>query len=161
MAELNWADWVLIFVIAFSTLMSLSRGFVKEALSLVTWVAAFVVARSFHPYVQSLLADSVDQPFLTVAAFALLFFVMLILGAVFSFTISALIKMTGLSPLDRMLGMVFGLSRGLILCVVAIAILRLTPVVESEWWKGSKVIDQLIVLETWSRQMFERKLSEV
>jgi len=62
MASLNWADWTLIIIIMLSSLMSLKRGFIKEALSLATWVVAFIVARTFHTHFQTLLLDAVDEP---------------------------------------------------------------------------------------------------
>ena len=158
MAGLNWADWSLIVLITLSSLMSLKRGFVKEALSLATWVVAFIVARSFHPHVQTLLTSSIEQPLLrTIAAFSILFIGTLLLGAAINFVVGALIRMTGLSPIDRMLGVVFGLARGLILCLVIIAVLRLTPLAASEWWVNSVVIKHLAVLEQWSRSVFESR----
>ena len=73
MSGLNWADWSLIVIISLSSLMSLKRGFIKEALSLATWVVAFIVARTFHPNLQTLLTASIDEPTLrTIAAFAIL-----------------------------------------------------------------------------------------
>lgn len=62
MNALIWIDWVIIALLTISTLISLKRGFVREALSLITWVAAFIVARTFHPQMQSLLAGTVETP---------------------------------------------------------------------------------------------------
>lgn len=154
----NWADWALIVIIAISSLMSLRRGFIREALSLATWVVAFVVARSFHPHAQTLLSNWIEEPILLViAAFCFLFIGTLLVGAGINFVVAALIRITGLTPLDRMLGVFFGLARGLILSVVMVAILRLSPLSESEWWQASVVIDQLEVLEQWSRSVFESR----
>ncbi len=156
MTELNWADWTLIVIISLSSLMSLRRGFIKEALSLATWVVAFVVARSFHPHVQTLLVDAIDQPVIRViAAFCILFIGTLLVGAGINFVVGALIRLTGLTPIDRMLGVVFGLARGLILAVVVVAVLRLTPLSNSDWWVNSVMIENLAILEQWSRTVFE------
>lgn len=156
MSGLNWADWTLIVIISLSSLMSLKRGFVKEALSLVTWVVAFIVARSFHPNLQTLLTESISEPMLRViAAFIILFIGTLLVGSVINFIVGALIRMTGLTPLDRLLGVVFGLARGLILSVVLVAIVRLTPFEQSEWWQNSVMIENLSILEQWSRSVFE------
>jgi membrane protein required for colicin V production len=136
--------------------MSLKRGFVKEALSLATWVVAFIVARTFHPNLQTLLADSISEPMLrTIAAFVLLFIGALLVGAAVNFIVGALIRLTGLTPIDRILGVIFGLARGLILSVVLIAIVRLTPFEQSEWWQNSIMIENLSILEQWSRSVFE------
>ncbi len=157
MTALNWADWTLIVIITLSSLMSLRRGFIKEALSLATWVVAFVVARSYHPHVQTLLVESIAEPVLrTIAAFCILFVGTLLLGAGINFIVGALIKLTGLTPVDRMLGVVFGLMRGLVLSVVMVAVLRLTPMAQSDWWTGSVMIENLAILEQWSRSVFEQ-----
>ena len=158
MSGLNWADWTLIVIILFSSLMSLRRGFVKEALSLATWVVAFVVARSFHPNLQTLLADSINEPVLrTIAAFTTLFIGTLLVGAGINFIVGALIRLTGLSPIDRILGVVFGLARGVILALVMVAVVRLTPFEQSEWWQNSVMIENLSILEQWSRSVFESR----
>ena len=156
MASLNWADWTLIVIITLSSLMSLKRGFIKEALSLATWVVAFVVARTFHTNFQTLLIGAIEEPMLRViAAFGILFIGTLLVGAGVNFIVGALIRLTGLTPVDRMLGVVFGLARGLILSVVVVAVLRLTPMSSSDWWVDSIMIENLAILEQWSRSVFE------
>lgn len=158
MTGLNWADWTLIVIIAISTLMSLRRGFVKEAISLASWVVAFIVARSFHPNVQTLLVGSIDNEVMrTIAAFSILFIGTLLVGAAIAFLIGVLLKLTGLSPIDRLLGMVFGMARGVILSVVLIAVVRLTPFTSSEWWGNSVMIEHLSVVEQWTRSLLEQK----
>lgn len=158
MSGLNWADWSLIVIISLSSLMSLRRGFIKEALSLATWVVAFIVARTFHPNVQTLLTESIAEPMLrTIAAFSILFIGTLLVGAGVNFIVGALVRLTGLTPVDRLLGVAFGLARGLVLSVVVIAVLRLTPFSQSEWWLNSVMIENLSILEQWSRSVFENQ----
>ncbi len=153
MEALIWIDWVIIAVISVSTLISLKRGFVREALSLVTWVGAFVLARTFHPQMQSLLADTVETPLVRlIAAFAILFFGTLIVGAIINNMIGHLVRVTGLSATDRVLGMGFGLLRGLVVVIVAIAFTRYTPLAQDTWWRTSVMIERLAVVEDWSRR---------
>ena len=160
MNALIWIDWVIIAVITISTLISLRRGFVREALSLVTWVMAFIVARTFHPQMQSLLASTVETPMVRlVAAFAILFVGTLIVGAIINGMIGHLVRATGLSATDRVLGMGFGLLRGIMVVVVGIALLRFTPLAEDTWWQSSVMIDRLSVLEDWSRRTFGDEFS--
>ncbi|HKK56959.1 CvpA family protein [Marinobacter sp.] len=153
MVALIWIDWVIIALIAVSTLVSLKRGFIKEALSLVTWVGAFILARTFHPQMQSLLEGTVETPLVRlIAAFAILFFSTLIVGALINNMIGHLVRVTGLSATDRVLGMGFGLLRGLVVVVVAIAFTRYTPLSEDTWWRTSVMINHLAVVEDWSRR---------
>lgn len=155
MDALIWIDWVIITLIAVSTLISLKRGFVKEALSLVTWVAAFILARTFHPQMQTLLEQSVETPLVRlIAAFAILFFGTLIVGAIINNMIGHLVRATGLTTTDRVLGMAFGLLRGVVVVIVAIAFTRYTPLADDTWWRTSVMIDRLAVVEDWSRRTF-------
>ena len=62
-------------------------------------------------------------------------------------------EITGLSSTDRVLGMVFGLLRGVIVVVFAIALLRVTPASQSGWWQQSVMIDKLGLVEQWSRRV--------
>jgi len=156
----NWADWSILAIISLSSLFSLKRGFVKEALSLVTWVAAFIIARTFNPNLQTLLIDLIDTVvFRAVAAFAILFIGTLIVGAIINSLIGLLVKITGLTTTDRLLGVIFGVARGVIIVVVTIALLRVTPMVEDTWWQESVMITKLQVLEQWSRTVFEDQFS--
>lgn len=159
MNGLIWIDWVIVAVITMSTLISLRRGFVREALSLVTWLMAFFVARTFHSWMQSLLVSTVETPMVrSVAAFAILFIGTLILGAIINGIIGQLVRATGLSGTDRVLGMGFGFLRGLVVVVVGIALLRYTPLTKDTWWQESLMIDRLSVLEDWSRRTFGDEL---
>ncbi|SFM55629.1 CvpA family protein [Marinobacter zhejiangensis] len=161
MDALIWIDWVIITLIAVSTLISLKRGFVKEALSLVSWVGAFIIARTFHPQMETLLESSVETPLVRlIAAFAILFFATLIVGAIINNLIGHLIHVTGLTATDRVLGMGFGLLRGVVVVVVAIAFLRYTPVVNDTWWRTSIMINNLAVIEDWSRRTFGDEFAE-
>lgn len=151
----NWADWLIIAVTAFSMLISVIRGFVREALSLATWIAAFLVARIFAADLGMLLEDYIPTPSIRMlASFGLLFVATLIAGSIVNFLIGQLVKLTGLSGTDRVLGMVFGFARGVVLFVVAVALLKLTPTPQDPWWRESVLIPHLEVLENWSRETF-------
>lgn len=159
MVELNWADWTLVGIIVFSSLISVMRGFAKEALSLVIWLVAFVIARRFHPHAETLLSSHVADPqMLTLAAFLTLFILTLLVGAIISYLVSMLIKITGLSAFDRVLGVVFGAARGVVVCVVIVALVRYTPWANSVWWADSEVIKQLTVIEFWTRSVLSASI---
>ncbi|WP_421863616.1 CvpA family protein [Motiliproteus sp.] len=151
---MNWADLVIIALISVSALLSLKRGFFKEALSLLTWVAAFVIARLFTDQLSVLLIDYIQTPSARiVAAFALLFIGVLFTGALINNLIGMMIKATGLSSTDRVLGMAFGLARGCIVVVVAVALLAMTPAKQDRWWAESTLIPHFQMMEDWTRQV--------
>ena len=144
-------DWAIIAVLAISTLMSLRRGFLKEALSLGTWIAAFVVARQFHgPMDQLLETQIVDSLMRSIAAFAALFVGTLLVGAALGFLLGALINATGLSSTDRVLGMVFGFARGALIVTVVIGLLKLTPLVNDSWYTNASLVPHFETVAQWA-----------
>ncbi len=155
---LNWLDWVIIVVLAVSTLLSVWRGFVREAISLAAWVAAFVVANLFVDQMASLLATWISN--ITgryVAAYAILFVGTLMLGSLLGMLARQLVKVTGLSVLDRLLGTVFGFARGVILILVCAFVLRqLVPPGDLQWLHQSQLMPQLDMLAQWTQNLFRQ-----
>ena len=155
---MNWADWVIVIIIVMSSLFGLWRGFVKEALSLVVWAAALIIAISFRYQASVMLEPHISTPSVRdIAAFSLLFILTLIVGALITRLVSTLVKMTGLSGTDRILGIVFGIMRGL---VVVMAILLLAPAVvpvdQDGWWQQSAVIPRFLAFEDWATSIFSQ-----
>ncbi|MFL0808876.1 MAG: CvpA family protein [Agarilytica sp.] len=160
---MNWADWVILAILAVSSLISLKRGFVKEALSMANWVIAFIVAMTFRDPLAGLLADQVATPSLRdMMAFAILFASTLIVGAMVNYLIGEVVKMTGLAGTDRFLGMLFGFTRGFI---VVMAVLLLVPPLVSidkdAWWQESLMIPHLMEFEGWCRLIASEFISFV
>ncbi|WP_075187997.1 CvpA family protein [Teredinibacter haidensis] len=150
---MNWADWVIIAIMVVSSLISLKRGFVKEALSMANWVLAFIVAMTFGDQLSALLVDQITTPSVRdMAAFAILFAATLIVGAMVNYLIGELVRMTGLSGTDRLFGMMFGMVRGFIV-VMAILLLipAIIPIDKDAWWNDSLLIPHLMEFESWCR----------
>ncbi|WP_036826790.1 CvpA family protein, partial [Photobacterium sanctipauli] len=136
-----WIDYVILGVIGFSALVSLIRGFVKEALSLVIWFAAFFVASNFYPQLAAHFTNFQDEMLRNGSAIAALFIATLIVGAVVNYVIGQLVHKTGLSGTDRVLGIVFGGVRGvLIVAAVLFFIDAFTGFSDADWWKQSQLI---------------------
>jgi membrane protein required for colicin V production len=155
---MNWADWSIIAILGVSSLIGLYRGFIKEALSLLTWAVAFVVAMSFRDPMSLLLVDAIDTPSVRqMAAFAILFVATLIVGAMVNYLVSELVRMTGLSGTDRLLGMMFGVARGVVV-VLAIVILvpPLVAIDQDAWWQQSKLIPHFQAMEDWAKLITAR-----
>lgn len=141
---MNWADYLIIAIIAVSALISLVRGFVREALSIVVWVAAFWLAIAFARPFASMLSRYIESPMLqVVVAFAVIFVGTLLLGAIVGFLGGLLVDRTGLSGTDRAIGVVFGAARGLILTALLILLLGLTRLPQEAWWRQSTMINWL------------------
>lgn len=150
---MNWADWAIVATVVLSSLISIKRGFVREALSLATWILAVVIALLFSGQLAVLLADSITTPSVReVVAFAILFIATLLVGAMVNYLISELVRMTGLSGTDRMLGMIFGVARGLIIVMALLMFLPLLiPLNEDPWWHESRLIPYFLSFEHWAR----------
>lgn len=150
-ASMNTADWILLGILLVSSLISLKRGFVKEALSLVIWVLAFGVAMIFAPQLGVVLAEYIPiESLQEKAGFALLFVAVLIVGSLVSKLIGQFIKMTGLSGTDRLLGVIFGFFRGVVLLLSVFVLLpKVLPIEEDTWYKESIVIPRIMILEEW------------
>ena len=150
----TWVDWAIIAIIAISSLISLKRGFVKEALSLVTWIIAGVVAWMFGGALSQHLTEFIEMPSARViAGSAILFVATLLVGALVNFLISELVRVTGLSGTDRFLGMVFGGARGALLVVVLTGLLSLAPVQQDPWWQQSSLLPHFLMVADWSKNL--------
>ncbi len=149
MAVFNWADWVIIAILSLSCAISLIRGFVKEALSVAIWIIAFGVASWFSPKLAPLLAVYIDVISLRqMVAFASLFVATLLVGGAVNYLFSTLIKATGLSGTDRLLGVLFGATRGFIIIMVIVLYLpKMVPVDQDLWWSESRLISHFLSFE--------------
>lgn len=136
--ELNWADFAIIGIVVLSTFISLIRGFIKEAVSLATWVFAVWASLRYAPFVASYLTEMVDIPSLRMGVAALIIFIStLIVGALINYIISQLVEKTGFSGTDRTLGAVFGIMRGVLVVAIIVMLASLTPIPQDPWWKQS------------------------
>ncbi|MFC3607107.1 CvpA family protein [Stutzerimonas tarimensis] len=154
---LTWVDWAIVAVVVISSLISLRRGFVKEALSLLTWIVAGVVAWMFGGALSVHLAEFVSTPSARViAACALLFVATLLVGAIINFLLGELIRVTGMSGTDRFLGMAFGAARGGLLIVILVGLLSLAPVHEDLWWRESALVPHFLMVADWSKDLILR-----
>lgn len=158
---MNWADVVILVVLALSMLVSLWRGFTREAFSLVVWVAAFWVGYAFAHYPAAWLIRWIDIPSARLAlGFLALFLVTLLVGGIVTHLVCLAVVKTGLTGTDRMLGLFFGLARGLVMVSVLVLVAGLTLLPRDPWWNESLFIAHFERAALWLRARLPAEIAE-
>jgi membrane protein required for colicin V production len=137
---MNWADYALLTILAVSMGIGLWRGFVVEVLSLTVWIAAFWLTIGFGTDVAAQLTGIGSPSARLFVGHAGVFITVLIVGGLLVWSIGKMIASTGLSATDRVLGLGFGLARGLVLACVGVLMLGFTPVPQEGWWAQARLI---------------------
>jgi membrane protein required for colicin V production len=139
MQALSAVDWILLAVLGLSFLLGIWRGIVQEVLSLVGWVAAFYVSQMYAPMAAAWLPMEGSSQMLRYAAGFVVVFVAVLVGTVLvSALIKKLISAVGLGPLDRLLGSLFGLMRGVVILLAVTVFVGMTPMRDTEAWKQAQ-----------------------
>lgn len=129
-------DYLVLFVLAASVVISTMRGLVREILSLLSWVVAFVVANMYGAQLAPMLPTMIPGDALRLmVAFAALFLGVRILMGLLSMAIGALIAASGLSLADRGLGGLFGLARGIVIVLFGVILCGMTSIPQQDFWK--------------------------
>ncbi|MGA9333831.1 MAG: CvpA family protein [Rudaea sp.] len=146
---MNWADYCIIAALGLSVLIGLMRGFIGEVLALLGWILAFWVAWNFGDDLAAKFT-AIDQPSLRLLlGYALCFMGVLIAGGIANFLMRKLVAGSGLSGSDRMLGMLFGLVRGLAVVTLAVLLLGFTPLPRDPWWHRSQLLPSFQNYAQW------------
>ena len=139
MQTLSAVDWILLAVLGLSLLLGVWRGLVQEVLSLVGWVAAFYVSQMYAPLAAAWLPMEGSSQMLRYAAgFVVVFVAVLVATALVGWTIKKLLSAVGLGLLDRFLGSLFGLMRGVVILLAVTVFVGMTPMRDTEAWKQAQ-----------------------
>ncbi len=134
-------DYILLAVLIISTAVSVLRGFVKEAISLVSWAVAIWCAWRFGGAVAGALEDSIDSMTSRLwVARSLLLVGVLVAGGLLEWLVLFLLQKSGLTGTDRAIGTVFGFARGVVLAGLLVAVLQSGGFEAEPWWQDSKLI---------------------
>jgi len=121
---LNLTDWSILVILIASGVISLSRGFTKEFLSLFLWLAAFVAAISLESLATPKINEYIgNEEVSKIISYIVVFIIFIFLGGILIKFISKLIKWSGASGFDKFLGVLFGLTRGLVVIFVIFLLL--------------------------------------
>jgi membrane protein required for colicin V production len=130
-------DYIVLAVLAISVALSMFRGLVREVLSLANWVLAFYVANHYAHWVVDCFESlqSLSEPMQILASSTIAFMVSLLIGGVLTVLISRLIAVVGLGLIDRVLGVLFGVLRGLLIVLAAMIVAGFTSLPEKQFWR--------------------------
>ena len=136
---MSWIDWAFIVLVTLSVIVGLVRGLVYEVMALLGWVVAYVAAHAFGLQVAPALPVGASGSALNaVSGFVAVFIATLIVWSLLSWALRKLVQASPLNPLDRMLGAVFGLLRGVLVALVVATAVNLTPLAASPGWQASR-----------------------
>lgn len=129
-------DYAVLGVMAISLLLGIARGVISEILALAAWLAAFIAARLWAaPAGELMLAELPDPLWRQLAGFVVVLVAVLLLFALLRWLATLLLKASGLRPLDRVLGALFGVARGVLVVLVLVLLAGLTPLPQQQWWR--------------------------
>ena len=151
--EFSWIDIGIIIILLISIAVAIFRGFVKEAVSLASWIIAIWLAMTFSHQVALFLPASIDEASISLSqsevevsklrvgiAFVLIIIGTLIAGALLNYILSHLTKNRAIKGIDRILGGFFGFFRGTAIIVLLILAASYTNFPLSETWKSSQIL---------------------
>jgi len=127
-------DYVVLFILIASIVISTMRGLVKEILSLAAWVIAFLAANAFAVQLAPIMPFA-EESIRLILAFVALFIGVHLLMWILSLAIDSVITALGLKPVDRTLGSVFGAARGCVIVLVLMLVCGMTNLPEQPFWK--------------------------
>lgn len=140
-------DLVILGIFLISILVGIMRGLIKEALSIVSWVAAIWLAITYNVAAGEWFSQFMNIPnekFRTWIGFVLVFIVTLFLFSIINFAITKLIVRGPIKATDRVLGIFFGAARAGLIVVAFVIVLRGLGLAESEWWQESSLIPHFV-----------------
>ena len=136
-------DYGVIAILVASLALGLWRGLIGEVLALLAWVLAGLAAWQFGPEIGALLTAIADPGLRVLAGYATVFFAVLVVLGLLRLAIRGLLKALGLTAVDRLLGVVFGLARGMLIVLIAVAVGGMTSAPKEHWWRAAVLSEPL------------------
>ena len=158
---MSTADIVILSVILLPTIVGVLYGFLNIIFSLLSWVISLGLAVKLIPYFSPLLSDYIDSPMLRIVlVFIILFILCLLIMSGICYFIVKLLSRTGLTAMDRFLGLYFGMGLGGLIVTVVIFVAGFTPYPEETWWRESKLIKPFELVSVWSTSYLGESISK-
>ena len=158
---MTYFDYAMLGIVALSVAISLWRGLVRELVSLVAWLIALWVAARFAVDVSAILSGSISSPPLRyVTAFAVSFLGTVIVLELLAFVVSKLLRAVGLGVVDRLLGAIFGLGRGILIAWILTLAGGFTTLPQRDWWRDAVLAPPLQTAVLAARPLLPLELAK-
>lgn len=153
---MNGADYLILGVLAFSMLLGLFRGFVRESIALLAWLGGLWLAWRYGPHLEPLFRDALQEPASMWTARAVIVVAVLIVGWLLAAILSYFLRHSALSiTVDRLLGMFFGVVRGAVVIAVVVLLAQFARLDGTEWWKNSRLLPYAVECASWIQTFAE------
>jgi membrane protein required for colicin V production len=138
---MNWTDYVIILLMAFSCVAGLYRGLLREVVSLVTWLLAVLLswhmAYLIEPHLGGALAGAAVRPW---AARVIIFVIVMLVGAAVGALVTHFVRLALLGSVDRLLGFLFGFLRGLVVLGLLAMLCHAVRLSDERWYRDSTLV---------------------
>ena len=153
-------DYVVLAIVGLSVIFSVWRGAIREVFALVAWIAAFFAAQAFAGMLAAYLPDSISNASIRVlSGFVIVFLIVLIVTGVVAILLSKVVRAVGLGPVDRGIGAIFGLLRGMLVVLVLVLLCGLTSAPRHQVWRDAMLSPPLEAMAVSVRPMLPEDLS--
>lgn len=150
----TWVDYAIILIMLVSMLVGLIRGFVKEVVLVIIWIVGVIVAVRYSPMLSEIFTTMVHSPHARlVMSFAILMLAILLLGALANYILSKTLEKSGLTGTDRVIGLVFGLIRGIVLVGALILFAHLTVLPKTPAFIHSYLAPHFMIVSDWLKHL--------
>lgn len=156
---MTWADYTILGIILISALIGLLRGFLREVVSLLVWVLGFWLALRFAGPVGEGLSFIKNPNWRMLAGFAVLFVLVLAVGTLMGFFMGKLVESTDSGTGDRILGVLFGVARGVVIVTALVVAGSLTLMPRHAWWRESRIIPYAMPLARLAQRLSPHDLN--
>ena len=158
---MTWFDYIIIAILVLSIVIALLRGFIREAASLVTWILGIVLGVSFAPALSQYIGWTGSVPVKYICSFFAVFLLVFIVGTLVGKLIKKMSYAIGLGVFDHILGFVFGVARGGIICSLIIMLIGTTPYAKGVWFERSMSVYYSQGIVAWSERFLPKGVEHI
>jgi membrane protein required for colicin V production len=159
---MNFIDYLILAIVLLSLFVGYFRGFIGEAISLISWLGGLWLAWHYAHLIEPHLGGLIAQPpFSTWAARTLILLAVLVIGWIIGGIVSYFANQSGISlMLDRLLGILFGAIRGVVLVAIFVMLAKQVQLDRTSWWNSSRFMPIAAEVSDWVKGFADSAVSE-